>query len=407
MNDILGPGIEVIDNTIDTGDADLQRELSAAEKQAALRRFATYGRSYGDSSLDFLVPPRSPSELEFPLDSARFPHSTIIRLAALLRDMVEWPVWSKKTSFPMVRDDAGPGEPLGQCLVTSRFAQNYFLDARLAEVRVKNRDGEEVGPHVVLELPVKMEGGGVEQCYLDLTHDQRLAVGELPQYARDLSSKGKIKLVRKYESQCPYIFVRYQSDQELADKKSKPLQHAGLVLEMVAYRYAYERIQGIERYARPIQLTDLDALAPGEFDADLLAQLDSAVQFVAAHSSGEAGFRPEIQFGLIKDEEFAPDPRWLWKVSGLSGSDEVVTFNDGFTQSQYWFSGRTILLLNFAGGYTPDLLKSAAKLVRPLDDDFELLFAPTVLETFNSRNSISGPIFVRDKKEENPSEPVW
>lgn len=372
-----------------------------------MRKFTIYGRSYGDSSLDFLVPPRTAGELEFPLDSARSPHSTIIRLAALLRDMVEWPIWSKRTSFPMVRDDAGPGEPLGQCLVTSRFAKNYFLDARLTEVRVRNRDGEEVGPHVVLELPVKMEGGGVEQCYLDLTHDQRLAIGELPQYARDLSSKGKIMLVRKNDSHCPYIFVRYQSDQELAEKKSRPLQHAQLVLEMVAYRYAHERTQGIERYARFIQLADLDALVPGEFDADLLARLDSAAQFVTANSSGEAGFRPEIQFGLIKDEEFAPDPKWLWKVSGLSGYDEVVTFNDGFPQSHYWFSGGSILLLNFAGGYTPDLLRSAAKLVRPADDDFELLFAPTVLETFNARKSISGPIFVRDKKEENPPEPVW
>lgn len=373
-------------------------EIQTAERIAALRRFFPFGREFSGRATQFLVPIPERNSLDIPTFSESHTREELIGFALHLREMVEWPIWSERTAFPAVKDQAGPGESLGQCLVTSRFAKNYFWHAKLVEVKVRNREGVIVGPHVVLEIPVLGANRKIEQHYLDLTHDQSMAIGPIPRYSIDISPRTKINLVNTSDPESPYIFVRYQTDEDLEQKASQPLRHSELVLEMVAYRYAYEKIQGPERYAEVIDIFADNTQLFEDFGREYIESLRSAVLYAKENYIRKPGTvigTPTIKFGIIQKRDFLPNPDWIWKVSGLRGYSEAIILNDGFPQMHMVFSGQAILMFNFEGDYSPELLTRVAGMVRPLDVDYEVMVTPSVLEKYNFQKSISGPIFVR------------
>lgn len=338
-----------------------------------------------------------------PEEKSAYTRQETVDLGLAIRRAVEWAIWSPETAFPYVRDRAEAGEPLGQCLVTARFAMNYFPGSRLAEVRVRNQYAKEVGPHIVLELETRESSDINQRHFLDLTPDQALARGDHPQFVRDLHQWTKVSL--QPVTSPNYIFGRYQSDEELATKQSRPLDHFRLFLEMVGFRSGdVAACHGIERYAQEIRIRELkhhqvranrdssggNGLSMDEIkDPKIHDKLTAAIDYI----SGFQGMRLEV--GLISEREFMPKPSWLWEVVGLKGSNKAFILNDGLLQRALLYSLGQIIIVNLRGGFTID---SIAKVGEILSEGEKLnpLLAPSLINMYVNHQQLDGPVLVNE-----------
>ena len=301
----------------------------------------------------------------------------LIRRALALREEIEWVAWTKGTIYPGDVGRFEPGEPLGQCLVTARFAKNYFPGSRIAEVQVKKKNGSIAGPHIVLELENDLN----ETCFLDLTPDQDDALGNLPRAIIELNPWHKIGYSAK-DGQGPYIFVRYQSDEELATKRSKPLEHSRLLFEMMGYRYPQPHPHRIQRFAREASLneaSDLQAVKNPD-----LKRIKSAQSLL---HNGQ-----QLQVGLIEPTDFLPQPDWIWKASGLSSYRIIYIEQQGFIKQVLTYNRDRILMVNFRGFFKRDQLTAISNLLVPSPEKTEVLFCPNLLEDQIHSAYLTGPI---------------
>lgn len=181
------------------------------------------------------------------------------------------------------------------------FGKDYFQNARLAEVKVKQKSGEIVGPHIILVLPSEQYG----EMALDLTPDQALAMGTIPRAVRDMNPHLKVNLIPLSHPKNPYEIVMYQTDEELSTKRSKPLEHTRLLKELVAFASGHQETTRLEKYASRMPLRELpiQSIPEGERIVKLLQQYDKdSIDF-------------QIQAGIIEQKELESDPVWLWEIS--------------------------------------------------------------------------------------------
>jgi|GEM_PF-3248730 len=361
-----------------------------------LRRGLAFGKLYTRSLLKLKidVDPDSNRNLSKYMDHPK-EFREVQQLALILRDLLEWQIWSSRTAFPYVKDQVDPGEPLGQCLVSSRLAQNYFYDSRLVEVQVRQTSGNIVGPHVVLELPISVKGEGDERgiiyFYLDLTSDQILALGEQTMLQKTTDYASRINLVERDAEDSPYIFVRYQDDSDLAKKKSHPLEHSSLLLEMFAFRYRSELIEGLERFAK-----DLSSASRG-LPEPINSRVIEATKYLNGFKKNLKmdTMTPVLQIGVIAFEEFLPSPEWLWEVSGLRGYTEALLINEGSPQALYFFVDGKIFIINFFGSFSEESLIKLTEILSPENKQMKILYAPSNLFAFLNRKGFTGPLMVR------------
>src|SRR5581483_2477677 len=228
----------------------LDVELQTALELARPRTPVEWGFTPGYDALKLRIPLKDLSGEQ--VDTRTASAAEVASTALLLRDVAEWNGWARDTAFPDARTAAAPGEPLGQCLVTSRFAKEYYQEADVAEVRVHSITGEVVGPHVILIVP-----GENGKMALDHTPDQALAVGRIPSAARVMLPHFKVNYIPLDDPRNPYEIVRYQSDEELATKRSRPLDHTRLLKEKIAFATGHPDALRLEKYAEALQPEDL------------------------------------------------------------------------------------------------------------------------------------------------------
>jgi hypothetical protein len=359
----------------------LDRELQNAVELARPRSSVEWGVSPGYDALSLNIPLKDLSGNL--VDTSIAPHSEIARTALLLRDIVEWNGWSRDTAFPDARQSAAPGEPLGQCLVTSRFAKDYFKDARIAEVRVRNAAGETVGPHVILTVPSHEHG----EMALDLTPDQALAVGRIPLAARVMLPHFKMNYIALDDPRNPYEIVRYQPDEELATKRSRPLDHTRLLKEKIAFATGHPEASRLEKYAEVLHAKDL---LPQNIDAgasELIEHLRDAHQ-----SADPKDFI--VEAGIIRPNEFSPNPTWLWQTAGLAGFNTSIIYSRGFVQEVLFLSNDQIYIFNLVGANPPQrLLDHIQKTVET--EGTRILTGKQLIKEHTAAKSWSGPIYVQ------------
>jgi hypothetical protein len=363
-----GIGYSFVENL----DAEIEQTLTLARTRLPVE----WGRSPGYDPLNIRVLLDGMSAEM--VDTRRTSPQDIMTTALTLREIVEWNGWSRDTAFPDVRALAAPGEPLGQCLVTARFAKDYFLDARLAEVRVRHRGGKIVGPHVILTVPSEEYG----EMALDLTPDQALAVGEIPTAVKQINPHFKINLIPLADPRSPYEVIRYQEDDELATKRSKPLEHTRLLKEKVIFALGHESANRLEKYAeRTPHFRDLPADLQLAF-MDELASVDLQ------------GAGLDVEAGVVAHQELQPNPFWLWDAAGLHGYKTAIIYNKGFIQEVLALHQGQINILNLVGqepsvelldrlGASMDTSKTRVLVGRPL------------LHEHIENRGWTGPIFVQ------------
>lgn len=376
---------------------DFERQIETGETESEiLRKGDVFGRKRPESLLNSKIDV-NPDHLPDLDKYMNYPYTfrDIQNFAIILRDLVEWQIWSDRTAFPYVKSQAEPGEALGQCLVTSRLAKNYFIGAEIVEVKVKQKSGQIVGPHVVLKLPVSVreegDARGIVDFYLDLTADQDLALGDVPPIIKASSPHKKVNLVEVDAEDCPYIFVRYQTDSDLEGKRSLPLQHSNLLLEMFAYRYRSETIQGLERYAKDLE-NDFENLP--EPLSSRVAEASEYLNQSKKNLKNDVIF-PTLQVGVISLENFSPSPDWLWEVSGLRGFSEALLIDHESPQTFYFFIKGEIIIVNLFGTFSEKILKKITDILSPENQHMRVLYAPSNLFAFQRRKGFTGPLMVK------------
>ena len=359
----------------------LDQELQAAVEQAKPRTPIEWGAPIGYDALALNIPLKDlPGEQ---VDTRFTPATEVANTALLVRDIVEWNGWARDTAFPDVSTVATPGEPLGQCLVTSRFAKDYFKDARVAEVRVRSVTGELVGPHVILTVP-SYEG---DEMALDLTPDQALAVGRIPSAARVMLPHFRVNYVPLNDPRNPYEIVRYQSDEELATKRSRPLDHTRLLKEKIAFATGHPEALRLEKYAEGLHP---DELLTASIEPYFWGLLNS-------FGSGRQWGNPDnfvVEAGAIRPHEFAPSPAWLWQTAGLAGFNKATIYNRGFVQEVLFFGDENIYIFNLAGpNPRPELLETVQQMVE--SENTRVLTGKQLIKEQVAAKGWSGPIYVR------------
>ena len=333
--------------------------------------------NFGKTGLDILDVYLPLSNLtKTPLNPSLLSPHQIQEIGLEIRNEVEWTAWSDKTAFPPLKQNAAVGIALGQCLVTSRFAADFFLVSRIAEVKVKRNDGAIVGSHIVLVLQTNE---GVHA--LDLTPDQSLARGDVPFETKGANWRFKVAISSLGDPNCPYIIENYQSDQELAIRKSKPLDHTRLLKEMMAFIKLNPIINGLERYAH-------------ESDSRVLLKTDnSKVKRLVKLLSEHDGNGLNLNVGLITDTPFSPRPSWLWEASGLTGHKLAYVIDNGFIKEGFLYHENQIHIFDLHP-YSKDknLLLEANRIMRTKSTT-PLISRPPVW-TYLKRRGITGPIFV-------------
>lgn len=355
----------------------LERSNTIVANEAGRRSSVQFGIREGDTIENTYIQLKGFSYVP------RMSEVNVIQNAALhIREQVEWYGWDSDTAHPLDKDTYEHGEALGQCMVTARLAKNYFEGSRVAEVQVAQANGEIVGPHVVLEIDSEKGPG-----YLDLTPDQVCAIGDFSKVMREVRPmESKVNFWLKRDPRCPYIFVRHQSDEELRGKKSKPLDHARLLMEKVAFRNMQPIHTGIERYCVEIPWNNLDSIK----NAELTTKIESCTTAAAASAT------QRIKIGLVEEKAFQPKNQWLWEVLGLGGFDEVFVLNRGVIQQYYKHSNGQIVLLNFEGHYGIDTLNTIGTRLGVQGDTVRPVYAPTLLEKLTRKRGWNGPILVNE-----------
>jgi hypothetical protein len=268
-------------------------------------------------------------------------------------------------------------------LVTSRFAMDYFKDARIAEVRVRNTSGETVGPHVILTVRSQEYG----EMALDLTPDQALAVGRVPSAARVMLPHFKINYIALDDPRNPYEIVRYQSDEELATKRSRPLDHTRLLKEKIAFATGHPEASRLEKYAESLQADDL---SPQSIDTSAWELIES---FRAEHQSANPDSFA-VEAGIIRPNEFSPSPTWLWQTAGLAGFNTSIIYNRGFVQEVLLLNNDCIYILNLVGPNPPQsILDHVQRLVET--EDTRILTGKQLVKEHAAAKEWTGPIYVR------------
>jgi hypothetical protein len=304
----------------------------------------------------------------------------LIRRALSIRSAIEWVAWTRQTIYPGDMDRYQPGEAQGQCMVTARFAKPYFPGSRITEVQVKKEDGTTAGPHIVLNLNNDKQ----EPIYLDLSPDQEDAVGYLPRTVTEANPFKKIGYTTVNSPESPYIFTRFQTDDELATKKSLPLEHTRLLWEMMSYRYPQPQVHRIQRFADSQPLESVEAIVADH--PPILART------LAIKSRLEPD--QQIQAGVINKSNFLPSPDWIWKATGLNGLDTVVIEDRGHVKQVITYNGEQIVHLNLRGYFTQNQLAGIKNEIMPNPQEHEALFYPNLLEQQIYSSGITGPIFV-------------
>lgn len=303
----------------------------------------------------------------------------IFNNALKIRNIVEWNGWGSDTAFPDVREHSEAGEPFGQCLVTSRFAKDYFPGSKLTEVKVRHYSGEVVGPHVILTIP-RADG---KNMALDLTPDQAFAAGEIPHPAKALNPYLKVNVVPFDNDKCPYIFVRYQEDDELETKRSKPLDHTRLLKDKVAFALGLPAANNLEKFAHLIE--------PDEFRPEIDMFLSRQI---AQYNGGDQNLNFTIQNAAITQEELRPQPQWLWETAGLAGAKRVVIYHHGYVQEFLHFDGESIYINNLCGIRPPDdILEYGAQFIE--DNKTRVVAGRPLIVQHVETKQWTGPVFVQ------------
>lgn len=311
------------------------------------------------------------------VESSELTPIEVARIGLEIRNEVEWTAWSDKTAFPPVKKDAAIGVSLGQCLVTSRFAADYFINSKLAEVRVLRDDGVEVGDHIVLTLNTN-EG----QHVLDLTPDQPLARGDVPSDLKGLDWRFKVSIYPLFDPNCPYKIKRFQSDQELATKASQPLEHTRLLKEMMSFIKLSPYISGLERYASTVDREKMLS-----FDDVKVQSLFN----VFSQDAQDDNLR--LNIGIINDNPLLPRPAWLWEASGLTGHSLAYSIDAGFVREIYYFNNDSITIFNVSGSLNNKKELFEINNIMQSEKTVPLISRPP-LWTYIKRRGLSGPIFV-------------
>jgi hypothetical protein len=359
----------------------LDQDLQAAVELAKPRTPVEWGVPSGYDALDLNIPLKDlPGEQ---VDTRVTPAAEVANTALLVRDIAEWNGWARDTAFPDVRTVATPGEPLGQCLVTSRFAKDYFKDARVAEVRVRSVTGETVGPHVILTVP-SYEG---DEMALDLTPDQALAVGRIPLAARVMLPHFRVNYIPLSDPRNPYEIVRYQSDEELATKQSQPLDHTRLLKEKIAFATGHPDALRLEKYAEGLHPDDL-----------LTANIEPYFwQLLDLCGTGRRLADPaqfEVEAGAIRPHEFGPNPTWLWQTAGLAGFNKAIIYNRGFVQELLFQGDDNIYIFNLSGPNPPQSVLDAVQQMVGSESTRVLTGKQLIKEQVGAKGW-SGPIYVQ------------
>lgn len=334
-------------------------------EKARLRQSVVFGSTQSDP-LTMRIPLPNVSSGKVKVDETS--PQEIIASALAIREVVEWAGWREDTAFPPVREFAASGEPLGQCLVTARFAKNYFHNAKLAEVRVKQNSGKIVGPHIILVLPSKNYG----PIALDLTPDQRLALGSITHAVRETLPQFKVNMIPLNHPDCPYEIVAYQSDSILATKRSQPLEHTRLLIKSIALSKGYHMI---EDYAQESTIKD----------------------FQNIHEFSSLNNSKVIQFGKIEKQAFSPSPKWIWETLGLAGYRKAVILHKGFIQEVLLYDNETIYIMNLSGVAPVTYLEDMSE--RMEVKKLSVLPGRSLLQEFNERKKLTGPILVESRYE--------
>ncbi len=313
-----------------------------------------------------------------PLDSEKEPPVRIMQKALQIRNVVEWAGWTQATAFPPLRELAAPGEPLGQCLVTARFGLDYFQNARLAEVKVKQRKSL-VGPHIIIILPSQKYG----DIALDLTPDQALAMGTIPQAVRHINPHLKVNIIPLLHPKNPYQIVNYQSDRDLSSKTSKPLEHTRLLKELVAFSLGHAEASRLEKYAKRIPISEIARIA--------FPEIPNLIKLL--QQKNDATF--QIQAGIIEGQELEPDPTWLWETSGLAGYRTAKIYNRGFIQEILFFQDNRIYILNLVGNPPVEVLEKLEHILQT--PQTRVLPGKPLLKDHIELREWTGPIFVDPK----------
>lgn len=306
--------------------------------------------------------------------------TNLIRRARNIRNAVEWVAWTDQTLFPDDKPLFMPGEAQGQCMVTARFAKPYFPGSLITEVQVKREDDRLAGPHIVLNL----NDDSGKPIYLDFSPDQEDAAGSIAYPIKAANPLRKIAICDVDSPECPYVFSRYQSDEQLATKKSKPLEHTRLLWEMMAYRYEQPNPHRIQRFMTEVQPPDREQLTSGH--PKILSRLFS----VSPNLTGNQ----QIQVGVVGKDEFLPDPDWLWKATGLSGHSYAVVEHQGYIKQVLTFNGEQIVQANLRGSFTHEELTVINNKILPDPTEAEVLFYQNMLEPQIYSSGFTGPIFV-------------
>jgi hypothetical protein len=359
----------------------IDQDLQAAVELAKPRTPVEWGVPLGYDALALNIPLKDlPGEQ---VDTRTTPAAEVANTALLVRAIAEWNGWSRDTAFPDVRTVATPGEPLGQCLVTSRFAKDYFLDAKVAEVRVRSVTGETVGPHVILTVP-SYEG---EEMALDLTPDQALAVGRIPSAARVMLPHFKVNYIPLSDPRNPYEIVRYQSDEELATKHSRPLDHTRLLKEKIAFATGHPDALRLEKYAEGLQSDDLLTANIEPYFWRLLDYYGIGRQYADPNQF-------QVEAGAIRPHDFGPNPTWLWHTAGLAGFNKAIVYNRGFVQELLFLGNDNIYMFNLAGPNPPqDVLDTVQRMVS--SDNTRVLTGKQLVKEQVTAKGWSGPIYVQ------------
>lgn len=307
------------------------------------------------------------------------PLDNFLKTALAIRELAE-PMWDERTSFPDDSAKAMAGEPLGQCMVTARLARNQFVGSTITEVNVKRVDGRIVGPHIVLEVETN-EGKG----YLDLTPDQTDALGPTPESLKIVLPYSKVRFVPLNHPEMPYEFVRYQTDEEMSQKTSRPLDHTRLLMAKVAVRSRQSFIYGPERFAEEVQREEFIARTKSPELKEQLQQLPDAKE-------GSWSY----QFGIVSNRDYLPSPQWLWDVLGLSGHDRVYIHNKGRLQEMLEFDGDTIQIVNPTGRLSTSELDQIRSLLQRDNPRVQYINAPTLMEYYATHKYASSESFQRE-----------
>lgn len=359
----------------------LDRDLQAAVELAKPRTSVEWGVAPDYDALGLKIPLKDLRGEQ--IDTRVTPATDVVHTALLIRDIAEWNGWARDTAFPDVRTAATPGEPLGQCLVTSRFAKDYFLGAKVAEVKVKSVTGETVGPHVILTVPSHDSG----EMALDLTPDQALALGRIPLAARIILPHFKVNYVPLDDPRNPYEIVRYQSDEELATKRSRPLDHTRLLKEKIAFATGHPEALRLEKYAEGLQPDDLLTVNLEPYFWRLLEYYGRGRQYADPDQF-------EVEAGAIRPHEFRPNPTWLWQTAGLAGFNKAAIYNRGFVQELLFLGNDNIYIFNLAG---PNPLQDALDFVQQMvgSEITRVLNGKQLIKEQVAARGWSGPIYVQ------------